>query len=137
MALIVSRAMMRPPIAAWMAILKSWRGIRSFSRSQSARPRCSACALVHDDAERIDRLGVDQDRHLHQLAFLVAHHLVVEAGIAARDRLQPVVEVEHHFVQRQAIDRHGARAGIGELDLLAAALLAEREHANRDARPAS
>src|SRR5580704_17333988 len=36
--------------------------------------------LVHDDAERIDRLAIHQDGELHQLALLVAHHLVVEAG---------------------------------------------------------
>ena len=31
--------MMRPPIAAWIAILNSCRGIRSFSLPQIARPR--------------------------------------------------------------------------------------------------
>ncbi|HUL06703.1 MAG TPA: hypothetical protein VLV76_10245, partial [Candidatus Acidoferrum sp.] len=38
----VSRAITRPPMAAWMAILKSWRGMRSLSRAQSWRPRASA-----------------------------------------------------------------------------------------------
>src|SRR3546814_2207042 len=38
----VSRATTLPPMAAWMAILKSWRGMRSLRRSQSMRPRVSA-----------------------------------------------------------------------------------------------
>jgi hypothetical protein len=58
--------------------------------------------------QRIDRLFVDQDLHAHQVARLVAGHLVVEAGIAAGDGFQPVVEVEHHLVERQLVDHHGA-----------------------------
>jgi hypothetical protein len=38
----VSRAMILPPIAAWIATAKSWRGIKSFNLSHSARPRRSA-----------------------------------------------------------------------------------------------
>jgi hypothetical protein len=46
-----------------------------------------------------------------------------------RDRLQAVVEVEHHLVQRQVVFHHGAVADIGELLLDAAAVLAELEDA--------
>ena len=120
----VSRAMTRPPIAAWIAILKSWRGISSFSRSQSAAAALGLAA-VDDHGQRVDRLVVDQDIHHHQIALAVVVELIVEAGIAAADRFQPVVEIEHHLVQRQAIDQHRAAADIGQLDLLAAALLAE------------
>src|SRR5260221_582494 len=35
----------QPPIPAWMAMRKSWRGISSFKRSHSARPRRSAWLL--------------------------------------------------------------------------------------------
>ncbi len=41
----VSRAMTLPPMAAWIGILNMWRGIRSFSFSHMARPRCSARSL--------------------------------------------------------------------------------------------
>ena len=39
MAFTVSRAMTLPPMAAWMGISKSWRGMFSFSFSQSLRAR--------------------------------------------------------------------------------------------------
>ena len=38
MALIVSRAMMRPPIAAWIGTSNIWRGISERSFSTSWRP---------------------------------------------------------------------------------------------------
>src|SRR3712207_8543754 len=44
---------------------------------------------------------------LFRSALLVAVHGVVEGGVAAGDRLQPVVEVEHHLVKGQPVHRHG------------------------------
>src|SRR5690606_15894100 len=55
--------------------------------------------------------------------------LIVERGVALRDRLQPVVEVEHHLVQRQLVDHKRAAADIGQLDLAAATVLAQLDHA--------
>ncbi len=52
--------------------------------------------------------------------------MVVERSVAARDRLQAVVEVEHDLVQRQLVDEHHALLGdVLEL-LLHAALLFEQ-----------
>ena len=82
---------------------------------------------VDDDRERVDRLAVDEDVHQHEVALAVVVDLVVEAGIAAADRFQPVVEIEDDLVQRQAIDQHRPVAGIGQIDLLAAALFAQRQ----------
>jgi hypothetical protein len=55
----------------------------------------------------------------------VADLVVVEAGIAARDRLQPVVKVEHHLVQGQLVGELGAPGDVGQILLDAAAVLAE------------
>jgi hypothetical protein len=82
---------------------------------------------VDDHAERVDRLAVDQDAHLDEVALAVADLVIVEAGIAAADRFQPVVEVEHHFVQRQLVGELGAAGDIGQVLLNAAAVLAELE----------
>ena len=41
--------------------------------------------------------------------------------------LQAVVEVEHHLVQRQLVDEHGAAAGVGEVFWMPAPVLAELE----------
>src|SRR3546814_9249491 len=57
-----------------------------------------------------------------EVALAILVELVVEAGIAAAHRLQPVVEVEHHLVQRQPVDQHRPAADIGEVELLAAPL---------------
>ena len=84
---------------------------------------------VDDQRQRIDRLGVDQDRHLDEVAGLIADHLVVERGIAAADRFEAVVEIEHHLVERQLVDEHGARARIRQLLLTPAPVLAQLEDA--------
>src|SRR5688572_17381534 len=82
---------------------------------------------VDDHRERVDRLAVDQDVHLDEVALAVADLVIVEARIAAADRLQPVVEVEHHLVQRQLVGELGAAGDVGEVLLDAAAVLAELE----------
>ena len=51
--------------------------------------------------------------------------VVVEAGVALGHGFQAVVEVEDHLVQRQVVDDHRAGAGVGEVELDAAAVLAE------------
>ena len=79
---------------------------------------------VDQHGERVDRLLVDEDRHLDEIALPVTGQLVVERGVALGDRLQPVVEIEHDLVERQFIGDHGAAADIGEVGLDAAALLA-------------
>jgi hypothetical protein len=48
------------------------------------RPRLRRAAVDHH-RERIDRLVVDQDRHLDEVALAVADLVIVEAGIALRD----------------------------------------------------
>ena len=85
-------------------------------------------AAVDDGGERVDRLAVDEHGHLDQLALGVAVELIVEAGVTAAHRFEPVVEVMDRLVQGQAVDHHGAAAGIGEVDLHAAPLLAQRQH---------
>ena len=77
---------------------------------------------VRDEGQGVHGFGVDQDGDLHKVALDVAGDLVIEAGIAARHRLQAVVEVEHHLVQGQPVDGHGTAADVGQLHLLAAPL---------------
>src|SRR6185437_14589379 len=83
---------------------------------------------IDDDGERIDWIAIDEDRHLHEVAFLIALDVIVEAGIAAGNRFQAVVEIEYHFVERQLVDQHRARAGIGEFDLATTAVFAKLKH---------
>ncbi len=91
---------------------------------------------VDDHAQRVDRLGVDQDVHLDEVALAMADLVIVEARIAARDDLQPVVEIEHHLVQRQLVGELRAARDIGQVLLDAAPVLAELQDRRRDARRA-
>src|SRR5207244_38980 len=50
---------------------------------------------MYDHRQRIDRLRIDEDLHLHEIARLVTEDLVIEGGVAFADRFQPVVEVKH------------------------------------------
>src|SRR4029077_11767220 len=69
-------------------------------------PALLGIAAVDDEGERVDRLAVDQDVEQDDVAFLVAVDLIVEAGIAAADRFEAIVEIEDDLVQGQAIDHH-------------------------------
>src|SRR5689334_15645278 len=58
---------------------------------------------VDDRRQRVDRLAVEQDVELDDVRLLVPVELIVERRVAARDRLQPVVEVEHDLPERQPV----------------------------------
>src|SRR5438445_11923474 len=49
---------------------------------------------MDDDAEGVHRLPVEQHVELHEVGTAVAEEVVIERSIAARDRLELVVEVE-------------------------------------------
>ena len=82
-------------------------------------------AAVDDHGEGVHGLHVDHDRHFHQVAFAVADLVVIEAGIAAGDGFQAIVEIEHDFVEWKFIDDLGAAAHVRQVFLDAAAILAE------------
>src|SRR5260221_2879505 len=85
-------------------------------------------AAVDDEGERVDRLAIDENVEQDDVALLVAIDLVVKAGVAAADRFEPVIEVEDNLVERQAIDHHRAVAGVGQILLYPAPLLAQGQH---------
>src|SRR5690348_8003296 len=60
-------------------------------------------AAVHDQAQCIHAIAVDQHVHAHERAGLEALVVVVHRGVAARDRLEAVEEVQHHFGQRHLV----------------------------------
>jgi len=70
------------------------------------------------------RLAVHQHLQLDQIGGAIIGQVIVERGIAARHRFQPVVEIEHHFVKRQIVFHQRAIADVSQLLLLAAAVLA-------------
>src|SRR3546814_6216352 len=77
-------------------------GVQTCALPIYAAPAFFRHAPVHDHAQRIDRLVVDEDAHLDQIALAQADLFVIEAGIASGDALQPVIKIEHHLVQRRS-----------------------------------
>ena len=59
---------------------------------------------------------------------MIAGHLVVKGGVTLGHRLEPVIKIKHHLIERQVIDRHGAAAGIGQIQLDAPTVLAQFQH---------
>src|SRR5688572_15283087 len=64
---------------------------------------------VNDDAESVDRLAVQQHIELHEFPGAIGKELIVERRIAARNRLQLVVEIEDDFRQRKLEMKFDAR----------------------------
>src|SRR5438309_2617673 len=62
--------------------------------AHAAAPRLGGAA-VDDHAQGVDRLLVDEDAHLDEVALAIADLLIIEARIALRNAFQPVVEIEH------------------------------------------
>ena len=58
---------------------------------------------MHDRAERVNGLTLQQDVHLDQCGLLLAGFLVVQTGVAAGARLQRVEEVEDDLAQRHGV----------------------------------
>src|SRR5581483_6161672 len=95
------------------------------SGGELAAARVRAVA-VHDQRQRVDDVAVDPDVELHEVARREVVQLVVERGVALRDRLQAIVEVDDDLVQRQLVDEHDAAlAQVPDLALAAALVLAE------------
>src|SRR5690606_3455617 len=81
---------------------------------------------MHDRAERVHRLAVEQDVHLDQVGLLLAVRLVVEGRVAAGARLELVEEVEDDLGERQDVpDLHPVGGDVVHALELAAAVLAE------------
>src|SRR3546814_16317976 len=59
-------------------------GVQTCALPIYAAPAFFRHAPVHDHAQRIDRLVVDEDAHLDQIALAQADLFVIEAGIASR-----------------------------------------------------
>src|SRR4051812_45785712 len=77
------------------------RHVEELARDDAAQavdeplPRSVRAVAVHDEAERIDRIAVEQDVELDEIRGAKAGQFVVERGVAARAALELVVEVEH------------------------------------------
>src|SRR3989344_3020425 len=82
---------------------------------------------MHDHRQRVHFIAIDQHVKFTQVGDAKLLKIVVERGITAAHRLQPVEEIEHDFVQRQFVDQHGLTAVIGHVLLDAAFLHAQSD----------
>src|SRR5262245_7913235 len=85
--------------------------------------------FMHDQRERVNRIARDQHVQLYQVGFAVTRQMIIERGVTARDRLQPVEEVEHYLVERKVVcQQHARRRDVIEALLDAALLFEQREY---------
>ena len=126
LALIVSRAITREPIAACTGHVEELaRDLLAQAVDERAPARVGAVA-VDDQAERVDRLAGEEDVDPDELARLEAEHVVVEAGIALRPALQLVVVVVDDLREREVEDEeHALLAQILQVVEAAAALVVQ------------
>ena len=106
--------MTRLPTAAWIGTGKSWRGMTSLSRRTSALPLVVGLLAVHDDRERVHRLSLTSTSILTRSPGAVLVEAIVHRGIAARARLELIVEIDQDLGQRDVkVEHHAAlRPGI-------------------------
>ena len=84
---------------------------------------------MDDQRQRIDHLAADEHVDANEVAGLEAGEVVVERGVAARARLQLVVEVEHDLAERQVVRQvHAHRREVLHVVEGAAAIVAELHH---------
>ena len=121
--------MIRAPIAAWMATSNICRGISLRSRSTSSLPALVGEVAMDDQRERVDLLAADEDVDADDVARPEAGEVVVEARVAARARLELVVEVEHDLAERQLVGEvHPLLGEVLHVVELAAALVVQLHH---------
>ena len=85
---------------------------------------------VQDERESVDRLAGDEHVELYKLALLIAGQMIIERGVAFRDRFQAVVKIEHDLVERQLVNEHHAVGrDVFELFLHAAFFVEQRQNA--------
>ena len=111
------------------------RDVEHLPRDQLAQPLGHLLPVrvglrpVHDRAEGVDRLAVQEHVDADDVGLLIAPGLVVERCVAARARLQLIEEVEDDLGERQHVVHLGTlRREEGRVHQLAPARLAEVEH---------
>src|SRR5690348_12865261 len=83
---------------------------------------------VHHHRKRVDALAVDQNVELDHVGGAKFLEFVVERGVAARYRLQPVEEIHHDFGERKLVLEHHLPTDVLHVLLHAALVGAKREH---------
>ena len=82
-----------------------------------------------DERERVDRLLIDEHVHLDQIRGFEADMLVIQRSIAARERLELVVEFDDELSQRQVVnDSRAFGSDVVEVEIDAAFVLTELHH---------
>src|SRR6185437_8408169 len=109
--------------------------IEHLSRDQLAHPLDQfpsapvGMRTMHDQAERVHPVAIDQYVHAHERTGLEAVEVVVHRRVAAADRFQPIEEIQHHFRQRHFVADSHLAGKILDRTLHSALFLAQGDHA--------
>src|SRR5690606_15322943 len=103
------------------------RDLHSFpTRRSSDLATVARIGAVHDHGQGVDPVTIDEQVDLHHVGMTILEELVVHGGIAARDRLEPVEEIENNFRQRHLIGELHLPAVVDHVGLHAPLRIAQR-----------
>src|SRR3546814_5027156 len=78
---------------------------------------------MDNHGQRVHGLCIHEDVHLDQITLTHTDLVIIEAGITPADGFQPIVKIEHDFIEGQFISDLCPAAHISEILLYAATIL--------------
>src|SRR3546814_4542159 len=97
-------------------------------------PARFGCNPMDNHGQRVHGLCIHEDVHLDQITLTHTDLVIVEAGIAPADGFQPIVKIEHDFIEGQFISDLCPAAHISEILLYAATLLTKLQEDRKSTR---
>src|SRR3546814_11929558 len=88
-------------------------------------PARFGCNPMDNHGQRVHGLCIHEDVHLDQITLTHTALVIIEAGITPADGFQPIVKIEHDFIEWQFISDLCPAAHISALLPSAATILAE------------
>src|SRR5205085_6253108 len=85
---------------------------------------------MKNERERVNGFASDEYVEFDKVALPISSEMIVERSVAARDRFQAIIKIQHYLVQRQFVsEHHTVRGDVFELFLYAALLFKQWENA--------
>src|SRR3546814_16196567 len=83
-------------------------------------PARFGCNPMDNHGQRVHGLCIHEDVHLDQITLTHTDLVIIEAGITPADGFQPIVKIEHDFIEWQLISDLFSAAHLSAIILYAA-----------------
>ena len=86
--------------------IEEWISLHKSIGREIPRPGCATKAAAEKQKHLLDALQAllayadDVDGRLDEVALRIAGDVIIERGVTAAHRFEPVVEIEHHLIER-------------------------------------